>query len=83
MGVLHLAIKSFGKFMKALEVIVVDIFFRLSVFSPFVLGVVFTCLVNLGASPYGSYATDGFVFTVFLLGGCCGNSVAESGSLCA
>ena len=54
--------------MKVLEVIVVDIFFRVSVFIPFVLGVVeLTALLNFGASPYGSYATVVLAFIVFLL----------------
>ena len=52
--------------MKALEVIVVDIFLRLSVFMPFVLGVVeLTTFWNFGASPYGSYATFVLAFKVF------------------
>ena len=65
--------------MKALAVIVVEIFLRLSVFMPFVLGVVaLVALLNFGASPYGSYATFCLVFKVFLLTG--KNSEADIGS---
>ena len=81
-GVLHLAMRSFGKFMKALAVIVVETFFRLSVFKPFKLGVAdLSYLFYLGASPYGSYATvpEGFVFKVFRLG--YWKSVTDSGSV--
>ena len=70
MGVLHFATRSLGKFMKVLEAIAFDIFFRLRVFVHLVFGVVvLTALVrSFGTSPYGSYAI-GLAFRVFLLVG--------------
>ena len=51
-GVLHFAMRSFGKFMKVLYVIVFATFLRLRVFVAFVLGVVeLTALESLGTSP--------------------------------